>query len=108
MNVYQEQDTGCQWLTLTILATQEAEIRIAVQSQPGQNSSRDPISKIPNTRRAGGVAQGIGTEFKSWYRKKKKKKEQVPQISGYHGKRDWGVTTNGWGLLFQIMKTVCN
>jgi hypothetical protein len=46
--------------------TQEAEIRrISVQSQPGQNSSKDPILKITNAKkRAGGVAQGIGPEFK--------------------------------------------
>jgi hypothetical protein len=32
------------WLTTVILATQEAEIRrITVQSQPWENSSRDPI-----------------------------------------------------------------
>jgi hypothetical protein len=29
------------------------------------NSSQDPISKIPNTKRAGGVAQGVGPEFKA-------------------------------------------
>jgi hypothetical protein len=35
-----------------ILATQEAEIsRIVVQSQPKANSSQDPISKIPNTKK---------------------------------------------------------
>jgi hypothetical protein len=35
-----------QWLTPVILATQEAEIRkIAVGSQPGANSSQNPISK---------------------------------------------------------------
>jgi hypothetical protein len=28
------------------------------------NSSRDPISKIPNTKRAGGVTQDVGPEFK--------------------------------------------
>jgi hypothetical protein len=34
-------------------------------SKPVQaNSSWDPISKIPNTKRADGVAQGVGTEFK--------------------------------------------
>jgi hypothetical protein len=37
-----------------------------------ENSSWDPISKIPNTRRAGGVAQGVGPEFKPQYHKKKK------------------------------------
>jgi hypothetical protein len=33
------------WLTPVILATQEAEIRIAVQSQPRQIVPRDAISK---------------------------------------------------------------
>jgi hypothetical protein len=48
---------GHQWLTPIIPATQEAEIRrMEVQSQPGQNSSRDPISKKPSPNRAGGVA----------------------------------------------------
>jgi hypothetical protein len=36
--------------------------------------SQDLISKIPNTNRAGGIAQGVGPEFKPWYCKKKKKK----------------------------------
>jgi hypothetical protein len=36
------------------------------------NSLRDPISKIPITKRAGGVAQGEGPEIA---KKKKKKKE---------------------------------
>jgi hypothetical protein len=30
----------------------------------------DPILKKPNTNSAGGVAQGIGPEFKCQYRKK--------------------------------------
>jgi hypothetical protein len=37
------------------------------------NSLQNPISKIPNTKRAGGVAQGVGSELKPWYHKKKKK-----------------------------------
>jgi hypothetical protein len=47
--VNSKQITGlCQWLTPITLATHEAEIRrIAVQSQPKQNSSQDPISKKP-------------------------------------------------------------
>jgi hypothetical protein len=36
------------------------------------NSSRDPISKIHKTKRAGGVAQGIGPEFKHQYHTHKK------------------------------------
>jgi hypothetical protein len=43
-----------------VLAVQEAEIRrITVQSQPWANSSRDPISKKPFTKRAGRVAQAV-------------------------------------------------
>jgi hypothetical protein len=44
-------------------------------SEPAMaNNSWDPISKIPSQKRAGRVAQGIGSEFKPQYRKKKKKK----------------------------------
>jgi hypothetical protein len=38
------------------------------------NSSRDPILKIPITKRAGGETQGEGPEFKSQYCKKKREK----------------------------------
>jgi hypothetical protein len=48
-------------LTPILLATQEAEIRrITVQRQP----------------RAGGVAQGVGPEFKSQYHEKQKKERK--------------------------------
>jgi hypothetical protein len=54
-----------------ILATQEAEIRrIKVRSQPGQmvqKTLQNPITHHKN--RAGGVAQGVGLEFKPQYRK---------------------------------------
>jgi hypothetical protein len=45
-------------------------------SKPAQaNSSRDPISKKPSQRRAGGVVLGIDPEFKpQYYRKRKEKK----------------------------------
>jgi hypothetical protein len=45
-----------------------------IWSQPA-NNLQDPISKIPNThnKKAGGVAQGVGPEFKPQYCKKKKK-----------------------------------
>jgi hypothetical protein len=50
------------WLTPIILATQKAEIRrMAIQSQPWANSSRDPISKTLHKIRADGVAQGVDT-----------------------------------------------
>jgi hypothetical protein len=44
--------------------------------KPAQaNSSQDPIfSKISNTKRAGGKAQGEDPEFKPQYHKKKKKR----------------------------------
>jgi hypothetical protein len=56
-----------------ILATQEAEIRrIAVRSQPGQIVCETLFRKYLTQKRAGGVAQGVRSEFKPWYRKKKK------------------------------------
>jgi hypothetical protein len=39
----------------------------------GANSSQDPILQKPFTKRAGGVVQGEGPEFKPQYHKKKKK-----------------------------------
>jgi hypothetical protein len=68
-----------------IIATEKAEImRIVVQSQPQDNSSQEPILKIPNTKRAGGVAQGVGPEFKSEYQKKKKERKK----EGEKGKKE--------------------
>jgi hypothetical protein len=62
------------WLTPIILAAQEAEIRsITVQSHPRQIVPQDTISKNKKTfkKRTGGVAQGVGPEFKPRYCKKK-------------------------------------
>jgi hypothetical protein len=57
-----------------ILTTQKAGIRkIMVQSQPRQVVPRDPSLKNPSQKRAGGVSQGVGPEFKTQYLKKKKK-----------------------------------
>jgi hypothetical protein len=42
------------------------------------NSSQDPISKNPSQKRSGGMAQGVGPEFKPQYRKKKRKRDPVP------------------------------
>jgi hypothetical protein len=64
-----------QWFTPVILATQEAEIRrIIVQSQPRQIVQESLSQKDP--KRAGGVAQGVGPEFRPQYCKKKKKKKE--------------------------------
>jgi hypothetical protein len=57
-----------------ILAIQEAEIRrIAVQSQTEQIVREILSRKNPSQKRAGGVAHGVGPEFKPPYRKKQKR-----------------------------------
>jgi hypothetical protein len=54
------------------LVTQEAEIRrITVRSQPGQIVCETLSQKNPSQKRAGGVAKGVGPEFKPQYYKKK-------------------------------------
>jgi hypothetical protein len=59
-----------------ILATQEAEIKkIEVPSQSTQIVLEPLSPKNPTQKRAGGVAQGIGSEFKPQYRKKQKQKK---------------------------------
>jgi hypothetical protein len=59
-----------------ILATQEAEIRrITVGRQPRQN--RPYLKKNPSQKRAGGVAQGVGPEFKPQHRKQTNKKQYL-------------------------------
>jgi hypothetical protein len=43
--------------------------------KPAQaNRSQDPISKKPSQERAGGIAQGVGPEFKCQYHTHTKKK----------------------------------
>jgi hypothetical protein len=39
--------------------------------------------KTPSQKRAGGVAQGVGPEFKSQYRKKKKRKKSFSSEGGF-------------------------
>jgi hypothetical protein len=55
-------------LTPIILATQEAERSITVRSQPGQ-IVHEALSR-KNEKRSGGVAQGVGPEFKPHIAKK--------------------------------------
>jgi hypothetical protein len=63
------------WLTPRILATQEAEIkRIEIPSQPRQTVQETLSQKNPSQKRAGEVAQGIGSEFKFQHHKNKQKK----------------------------------
>jgi hypothetical protein len=60
------------WVTLVSLATQEAEIRrTEVWSQPGRIIRETLSQKYPSQKRAGGVAQGVGPEFKPQFHKKK-------------------------------------
>jgi hypothetical protein len=47
--------------------------RIVVQSQPRKRVLKTLFLKNPSQKRAGGVAQGVGYEFKPQYHKKKKK-----------------------------------
>jgi hypothetical protein len=78
---------GHRWLTPVILATQEADIRrIVVQSQPRQTVQETLSWKNTSQKRAGGMAQGEGPEFKPQYHKKKKKEiswkqKQVPKAA---------------------------
>jgi hypothetical protein len=69
------------WLMPIILATWEAEIRIVVRGQLSKNQA--PIPKIPNTKRAGRVAQVVEhlpsnheAKIKLQYHKKRKKKKK--------------------------------
>jgi hypothetical protein len=68
-----------------ILATQEAEIRrITVHNQLGQILRVTLSLKYPSQKRAGGVVQGEGSEFKPQYCKNnnKKKINNISQILG--------------------------
>jgi hypothetical protein len=61
------------------LATPEAKIRmIMVQSQPRQIVHEILSRKTPSLKRAGGVARGIGLEFKPQYLKINKQKAGQP------------------------------
>jgi hypothetical protein len=56
------------------IATQESEIRrISVHSQSRQIVHQTLSQKYSSQKRAGGVIQGVGPEFKPQYQKKKKR-----------------------------------
>jgi hypothetical protein len=58
---------------LVILATQEAEIRkITVQSQPRETVHKTLSRKNPIQSSAGGVTQGVSSEFKPQHHTHKK------------------------------------
>jgi hypothetical protein len=66
-----------QGLTSVIPATQEAEIRTLFLSQPEANSSaKTHFEKNTSQKRADGVAQDVGSEFKPQYHQKKKKEKE--------------------------------
>jgi hypothetical protein len=52
------------------------------------NSLQDLISKTPSHKRAGGVAQDVGPEFKPQYCKKKKKIKKGKECEEEEDKRD--------------------
>jgi hypothetical protein len=54
-----------------------------VQSQPGQIVHKTLSQKYPTQKSAGGVAQGVGLEFKLQYCKKKKEKEKEKDALGH-------------------------
>jgi hypothetical protein len=55
-----------------VLATQEAEIRrTVVQNQPKHTVTETLSQKHPTQKTTGGVAEGVGLEFKSQYHQKK-------------------------------------
>jgi hypothetical protein len=97
----------CWWLTPTILATQEAAIRrIVVWSQPGQIVRKTLSQKNLSQKRAGGMSQGVGPEFKSWYWEKKMftAYQRIKVISGPCG-IEWSWTSclfsHGTPVLFK-------
>jgi hypothetical protein len=52
-------------------------------SKPAQaNSLQDPISKLPITKRTGGVTQGLGPKFKPQYQRGKKRLLYLSEVPG--------------------------
>jgi hypothetical protein len=65
-----------------ILANQEAEIkRIMIQSPPGQIGHETQTWKNTSQEKADGVAQGVGSEFKTQYWKKEKDKSLLGGVA---------------------------
>jgi hypothetical protein len=63
----------CLWFKPINVTIQEAEIRrFVVWSQPKKIVHETLSWKNPSQKRAGGVAEGVGPEFKPHYWKKKK------------------------------------
>jgi hypothetical protein len=59
-------------------------------SKPAKpNSSQNPILKIPNTKRAGEVAQDVGPEFKCQYHKQTNKKILCPILNSKPAGNKW-------------------
>jgi hypothetical protein len=52
-----------------------------VQSQPRQIVRKTLSQKNPSQKRAGGVAQGVGSEFNTQYHQKKKKGRKEKEIT---------------------------
>jgi hypothetical protein len=67
----------CWWHMPIILATEEAEIRrITIQSQFSKKFMRANLKKTHHKKMAGGVPQGIGSEFKLQCGTKNKNRKQ--------------------------------
>jgi hypothetical protein len=80
------------------------------------NSSRDPTLKKKRKKRAGGVAQGVGLEFKPQYWKKKKKEKTTAEkpFIGFTVETPGGstgeccrLTQSQWQTANRIRKWVC-
>jgi hypothetical protein len=71
------------WLTPVILATQEAEIRkIVTRSQPRPIVCKTLSQENPSQKRAGGVAQGVGPEFKPHYCRRRRRRLKMLTTEG--------------------------
>jgi hypothetical protein len=53
------------------------------QSQPGQIVRETLSRKNPSQKRAGGVTQGVGPQFKPQYSKKKKDLNELGVVNGH-------------------------